>query len=104
MGGRSREIKIETRTFRKHGDAVTFFRDMLKKYSNGQRVSDVDATDLRALLERHDEQEEKEGAGISHFYVDAAPEGFTRCYWIARTDNSYVDFSFMHCLQKKPYD
>ena len=104
MGGKSRAIQIETRTFIKHGDAVIFFREMLKRYSNGERVSDADALDLKALMSRHDEQSEKEGSGISHFYVDVGPEGFTRCFWIARTDNSNIDISFMHCLKKKPYD
>jgi len=104
MGGKARKIEIPTRVFNKHGDAVLFFRKMLARYSNGDRVSDADALDLKALMSRHDEQQQKEGCGISHFYVDEGPEGFTRCFWIARTDGSNIDISFMHCLEKKPYD
>ena len=104
MGGRARRITIKTRTFDKHGDAVSFFRGILQSYSNGHRVCDEDMQELLALLERHDEKKEKKGSGISHFYVDVAPEGFTRCFWISRTDGSVVDFSFMHCLEKKSYD
>ena len=104
MGGKSRQIKIKTRTFNKHGDAVMFFREILGRYSNGERVSDTDSKELLALLERHDEKQDKIGVGISHFYVDAGPEGFTKCFWIYRADKSVIDFSFMHCLKKKPYD
>lgn len=104
MGGKSREIKLSTRTFSKAGDGTEFFRSMLGRYKNGQRVSDADAADLHALLERHDDRDDKIGQGISHFYTDTAPEGFTRCFWVARTDGSHEDFSFMHCLKKKPYD
>ena len=103
--GKARQIKIETRLFEKAGQATAFFSAMLHRYGLGDRVSEVDATDIRALLKRHDEIEEKVGNGIAHFSVDSAPDWENqRCFWIVRIDGSRVDFSFQHCLKKKPYD
>ncbi len=103
--GKARQIKIETRHFEKAGDATAFFSAMLHRYGLGDRVSDVDAIDIHALLKRHDEIEEKVGSGIANFTVDSAPDwGNQRCFWIVRTDGSRVDFSYQHCLEKKPCD
>lgn len=102
--GKARKIEIETRKFEKAGVAVSFFQEMLNRYSIGDRVSGEDEEDLKALLKRHDERLEKEGVGVSHFEVGAAPEHPTNCFWLVRTDQSRIDISFMHCLEKKPYD
>lgn len=78
---------------------------MLNKYSIGDVVSSGDSLDLRALLNRHDEIVEKIGVGIDHFEVGAAPHGYTgKCFWIVRTDQSRIDFSFSYCLEPKPCD
>ncbi len=105
--GRARKVKLETIEFDKIGDAVSFFRLILNKYSRGQIVSDTDAPHLHALLKRHDEMSEKIGVGVHHFKVDLAPpsEGPpTQCFWIVRTDGTEIDFSFNHCLKARPCD
>lgn len=103
--GKARPIAISTRTFAKAGDATAHFSGILNGYSIGERVSDADALDLAALLERHDERTEKVGCGISHFSVNAAPDyPGQRCFWITRTDGTHIDWSYQHCLEKKPYD
>lgn len=103
--GRSRKIKLDTRSFEKAGDATAFFSTMLNRYSVGDRISEIDGHDLIALLKRHDEEAEKLGVGVSHFKVDSAPLPYTgKCFWIVRTDGSQIDFSFPHCLAAKPYD
>lgn len=103
--GKARRIVLSTRTFEKAGDATDFFRAVLHRYSVGGYVSDADAKDLHALLDRHDERDEKVGVGIDHFEVDAAPDGYAgKCFWIVRTDDSRIDFSFTHCLKAKPGD
>jgi hypothetical protein len=103
--GKARAIELETRVFTKAGDATIFFRRMLNRYSIGDRVSEEDAADLRSLLKRHEEMDEKTGSGIDHFVVDYAPEEYSgQCFWIVRTDGSKIDFSFKHCLARKPYD
>ncbi len=102
--GKARKITLDTRAFEKAGDATVFFRDMLHRYQIGQHISDADSEDLMALLKRHDEREEKEGVGMSHFEVGDPPEHSGRCFWIIRTDGSRVAFSFVHCLENKPGD
>jgi len=103
--GKSREIKIDTRTFTKAGDATAFFKAMLNRYKIGDRVIDSDAEDLAALLNRHEELDEKTGVGISYFKVDVAPDPYSgRCFWIVRRNGSEVDLSYPHCLKVKPYD
>jgi hypothetical protein len=97
-----RSITIDTKHFEKAGDATAFFRGMLRSYRIGGRVSDDDAQHLRALLELHDERQEKIGVGIHHFEVGDAPDGFGgKCFWIVRNDGSRIDFSFVHCLKPK---
>jgi hypothetical protein len=64
-----------------------------------------DALDLRALLKRHDELDEKVGVGIAHFEVAAPPDDYDgQCFWIVKTDGSRVAFSYKHCLEAKPSD
>lgn len=104
----ARQIVLSTRTFEKAGDAKQFFSNMLKSYTVGQRVSGVDAIDLTALLERHEEKSEKIGAGIEYFEVNLPPSEYPpftqKCFWIVRVDGSKIDFSIGHCLERKQYD
>lgn len=103
--GKSRQIKLDSRTFQKAGDATAFFSGMLNKYKIGERVSDEDCVDLSALIKRHEEASEKIGSGISYFSVESAPEPYSgKCFWIVRPDGSTIDISFKHCLEKRDYD
>jgi hypothetical protein len=106
--GKARKIPLTTREFAKAGDATAFFKAMLNRYEIGDRVSPEDALDLSALLERHDERDEKIGTGIAGFEVNIppadAPPFSTRCFWVVRRDGSKIDFSYPHCLEPKPDD
>lgn len=106
--GKARRIVLATRSFDKVGDATAFFAAMLKRYEIGERVSTEDAADLSALLDRHDELEEKVGTGIVGFEVDTPPKDVPqfskRCFWAIRSDGTKIDFSIGHCLKPKPYD
>jgi hypothetical protein len=100
-----RKITLETVAFEKAGDATEFFRKILNNYSIGDTIDDSNARHLEALLVRHDERDEKIGVGIHHFEVDSAPDEFGgKCFWIVRSDGSRIDFSYPHCLKRKPYD
>ncbi len=100
-----RSIQLGARFYEKVGDANSFYSAMLNRYSIGSVVSQADATDLSALLQRHNELKEKVGSGVAYFDVAAAPDGHPgKCFWIVRTDKSRVDFSIKHCLERKPYD
>lgn len=102
--GRSRRIVIDTRTFEKAGDATVFFSEMLNRYSIGDTISDIDALDLKAVLQRHEERSEKIGIGISHFVVSLPPDYKGRCFWLVRTNGTQEDFSIKHCLGPRSYD
>ena len=106
--GRARRVTLATRSFDKAGDATAFFTVMLNRYGIGDRVSAEDAADLSALLDRHDEVEEKAGTGIAGFEVNKPPQGVPqfskRCFWVIRDDGSKIDFSIGHCLKPRPYD
>lgn len=106
--GKARKISLTTRKFDKAGDANAFFKEMLNRYRIGDRVSAEDAADLSALLERHDERDEKIGKGVVGFEVNVPPEDVPqfseRCFWIIRSDETKIDFSIGHCLERKPYD
>jgi hypothetical protein len=106
--GKTRRIVLTTRVFDKAGDATTFFKEMLNRYGMGDRVSEADALDLAALIERHDERDEKVGNGIAGFEVNApptdVPQFSKRCFWIVRGDDTRIDFSIGHCLKPQPYD
>jgi hypothetical protein len=106
--GKTRRITLTTRSFDKAGDATAFFTAMLNRYNIGDRVSAEDATDLSALLERHDQFKQKAGPGIAGFEVNSPPEDVPqfskRCFWVLRTDGTKIDFSIGHCLKPRPYD
>jgi len=106
--GQVRKISLKTRSFDKAGDAAAFFRSMLNQYRIGERVSSQDAADLSALLERHNERDDKIGSGIVGFEVNRpptdVPQFSERCFWVVRSDETKVDFSIGHCLERKPYD
>ncbi|WP_189338332.1 DCL family protein [Sphingobium sp. SCG-1] len=106
--GKARRITLATRSFDKAGDGTAFFTAMLNRYDIGDRVNTEDATDLSALLERHDEFNEKAEGGISGFEVNKPPEGVQqfskRCFWVVRSDGTKIDFSIGHCLKAKPHD
>lgn len=106
--GRARRIALATRSFDRAGDATAFFAAMLNRYQIGDRVSAEDATDLSALLERHDERDEKVGNGVAGFEVNTPPQDVPqfskRCFWVIRADGSKIDFSIGHCLKPRPND
>lgn len=103
--GKARAISIATRTFPKTGDAKQFFGAMLSRYPLGEKVSQEDAADLIALMDRHDEKVEKIGSGVAYFSVNQAPDyPDQRCFWITRADGSHIDISYHHCLEAKPFD
>ncbi|HEY4545248.1 MAG TPA: DCL family protein [Pedomonas sp.] len=106
--GKARRVTLATQTFEKAGDARKFFTVMLNRYSIGDRVSTEDSVELSALLDRHDERDEKVGSGVAGFEVNTPPEGVgqfsKRCFWVVRDDGSKIDFSIGHCLKQKPYD
>lgn len=80
---------------------MEFFKEMLGRYTPGDRVNDDDALHLAALLERHDEYSQKVGCGVDHYEVMRTTEG-TQCFRIVRTDGTGTDFSYLYCIRGQP--
>lgn len=95
--GAKKPVQIGARYFEKQGDAHEFFRRMLWNYSIGERVSEEDSVDLRALLMRHRDVNSKIGPGVHHFLVTMSEEG-SRCFAVARADLQIVGFSYVRCV------
>lgn len=93
----AKPINIGNHHFSRQLDALNFYKEMLGRYSPGERVSDMDAIDLHALLLRHQDVENKTGCGISHFMVQKDGYG-GRCFWVVRIDDSQEDFSYKRCI------
>lgn len=95
--GRSQPIEIAGKEFSKKGDALDYLKKMLNSYSPEERVSETDAYFLTHALNKHPEENEKVGSGISSFFVRRADYG-TKCFWIKRTDGTEERFSYRSCV------
>jgi hypothetical protein len=98
---RCKLVELATRTFSKQDEATNFFKAMLGRYKPGQTVTDNDALDLIALIERHPEREQKVGKGIAKFQVMATEHG-TNCFRVVRHDDTGTDFSYRSCVTGRP--
>lgn len=94
------------RYWSKKGDAAAHFREMLGRYSVGERVQNsIDHSDLSALLAAYDKavapgEPTKSGNGIAYFEKgwDRAHPGHTQCFFVFRMDGTSVDFSLSRAL------
>lgn len=98
--GKSIPVQIGSRSFGSKKDALAHFREMLNRYDLGDRVLAEDSADLRELLKRHSDYKRKLGVGVAHFEVLGADFG-SRCFHVVRTDGSYEDFSYPHCVNER---
>jgi hypothetical protein len=97
---RAKPVDIDTRSFRTQGEATKFFGHILDQYKLGERVREEHEPDLRAILKRHTEYQEKLGSGIAYFFVDRPkrPTLGDKCFWVCHTDGTKDDFSFQNCV------
>jgi hypothetical protein len=95
--GKRKPVDLGTRSFETRTDARAFFREMLNRYKPGDRVSEEDAKDLAALLDRHPEREHKIGIGIDRFEV-ARGDYSTQCFRVIRVDQTWANFSYPACV------
>ncbi|WP_080727840.1 DCL family protein [Ralstonia solanacearum] len=94
------------RNWSKKGDAVEHFQAILKRYADGDRVSNpADHDDLAALLKVYDAvipagEPTKTGSGVAHFErrPDRDHPGNSSCFFVVRPDGSSIDFSFHRAL------
>ena len=65
--------------------------------------------DLRAILKRHTEYQEKLGPGIDYFFVDRPGDlndkpklsKSNQCFWVCRTDGTKDDISIPNCVTQR---
>ena len=87
--------------------ALSHFKDMLHRYSNGEIVDDpTDLSDLIALLiiydkSRADDELSKIGEGVNHIKrLSNSVLGWpTDGFWVFRIDGSSVDFSYIAAVK-----
>lgn len=93
----AKPVVIGDQYFSRQIDALNFFKEILSKYSLGERVSVADTKSLIPLLDRHRHREEKVGSGVDYFIVDADGYG-KQCFWVVRTDGTRVQFTYRRCI------
>ena len=98
---RGKPVEIRTRTFENQKVATAYFKEILNRYQPGEQLSNDDALDVSALLERHPNFVSKIGCGVDYFQVIGTEHG-TNCFCIVRTDGSTTDFSYPRCITGRP--
>jgi hypothetical protein len=97
--GKAIPIELPSITFPKQSDAIEYFKQMLGRYSNGQRINEEDSLLLAQLLLRH--PDDKIGVGVEYFYKERNPEQPTSGFHVMRTDGDWTDFSYIRCIKGK---
>ena len=96
---RSVPIQIGPLVFASKKDTKAYFRSMVARYADGQRIELEDDAVLRDLICLHPERAQKIGSGISHFTVATDNEwGRTRHFVIVRLNGESTDFSYHTCI------
>ncbi|MGM5028329.1 DUF3223 domain-containing protein [Tardiphaga sp. 862_B3_N4_1] len=110
MGGRGKPVVLSNgREWPTQEEARAHFRALRDRYPYDTPITDpTDHNDLCALLERFDEVysagPSKIGCGIAYFVtrVNYTNGGKTIGFWVARTDQSETDFSFIKAITRSP--
>ncbi|HLE05409.1 MAG TPA: DCL family protein [Anaerolineales bacterium] len=90
------KIIIGKRPFQTKQAAQQAVRAVLWRYQPGDIVQNDDAAFLLDLLRLHPHAQQKLGAGVHSFQVEA--QGRSRGFWLTRLDGSRTDFSYRACL------
>lgn len=98
--GRREPVLLGAVEFSNKKEALEFFKDMLNRYRNNQKIDENDEVMLFELIGRHPEALQKIGCGIDHFYKAPTDKG-TSCFWIKRKDGSSTDFSYISSVNAK---
>lgn len=104
----AKSVQLENgRNWTTQTEAKRHFKQMLARYSNGQKVLNVDDhSDLLALLEIYDRgiqspAKTKIGCGVEFFLRDRDTDhpGNTACFFVHRIDGTKVDFSYLRAVE-----
>ncbi|MEM9051891.1 MAG: DCL family protein [Bacteroidota bacterium] len=95
--GKAHPVNLPSISFSKKSEAIDFFKKMLSRYKDGDRLNETDSVYLHELLLRHPNP--KIGEGVEYFYRERNPEQPTSGFHIKRVDGSWTDFSYLKCIK-----
>ncbi len=108
----AKPVKLSTHTFKTQMLALKYYREILSRYEDGDRITNLEHDAyLRALItERYDPAlrahgEPVKGDGqISHFErrLNTSAGWSTSGFWVIRLDGSATDFSYIDAVKGKP--
>jgi hypothetical protein len=98
--GQVKPIELGHRTFPTKTAAIEYFRSLLAHHAVGDVLCEgsPDFGDVRALLERHPERDQKVGCGIESFII-RLDNNKHKMFWLRRSDGTETDFSFYSCVK-----
>ena len=94
----SHPVVLPSKTFKSKKEALTFFKEMLSRYVDKEKISPTDDHLLFELIQRHPEAEDKIGVGIKSFFRVRSLEFSSSCFHLIRHDGSRTDFSYKSCV------
>lgn len=97
---KGKPVELGHRSFPTQKAAIEYFRDLLARHAVGDELAgeSADFRDVRAILERHPERDQKVGCGIDAFIV-RLDDNANKMFWLRRTDGTETDFSFYSCVK-----
>ncbi|RWX51540.1 hypothetical protein VU01_11194 [Candidatus Electrothrix marina] len=95
--GRAKPIILPSKTFLTQGEATKFFKDMLNRYRDEEKINNEDGKLLFELLQRHPEDKIKDK--VAYFFRRHSPDQPTSCFHIMRTSGEPTDFSYPKCIK-----
>jgi hypothetical protein len=107
----AKPVVIGTHSFRTQSAALEYFKTLLHRYQDGQRIGDAaDHADLVALIERYDPVlaavgEPTKGDGqVAHFErrLNTGTGWSSSGFWVVRQDGTATDFSYIDAVKGKP--
>ena len=96
---RAKPVILSRKVFETQRAATDFFRGMLHRYKDGDRIGAEDSSYLLELLQRH--PEDKIRSGVEYFYRDRNPEQPTSGFHLRRVSGDWTDFSYITCIKAK---
>jgi hypothetical protein len=96
--GRHVPIQIGPYYFKTKKAAKDHIQEILSKYHEGERITGLDESFLRDLLDLHPRAADKIGTGVSYFVIEKEDVWQGRHFSIVHTDRSRDDFSYIKCI------
>ena len=93
-------VELPSKTFATKKDALAFFKEMLSRYKDKDKISPEDDHLLFELLQRHPEAKDKIGVGVRNFFRVKSSSFASSCFHLIRHDGSRTDFSYKSCVTK----